>query len=102
MEADFHVINHFTGTAPDSHHTITQLLVKFLMRKKEDGSGDQEIYGKRMLVNAIVKENLGGKTKIVSECKTEADRIRALKEWFGITLTDEEIGAIKGTATELI
>lgn len=101
MEADFHVINHFTGTAPDSHHLVTQLLVKFLRREKEDGSGDQEIYGKRMLVNAVVKENLGGKTKIVEECKTEADRIRVLKEWFGITLTEEEKEAIKGTATEL-
>lgn len=101
MEADFHVINHFTGTAPDSHHTITQLLVKFLRREKEDGTGDQEIYGKRMLVNALVKENLGGKTKIVEECKTEEDRVRVLKEWFGITLTAEEREGIKGSATEL-
>lgn len=101
MEADFHVINHFTGTSPDSHHTITQLLVKFLRRERDDGSGDQEIYGKRMLVNALVKENLGGKTKIVEECKTEEDRIRILKEFFGIILTEEEKTAIKGTATEL-
>lgn len=101
MEADFHVINHFTGTSPDSHHVVTQLLVKFLKREKADASGDYEIYGKRMLVNSVVKENLGGKTQIVEECSTEADRMRALKEWFGMTLTEEEKEAIKGTATEL-
>ena len=101
MEADFHVINHFTGTAPDSHQTVTQLLVKFLRQEKTDGSGDQEIYGKRMLVNEIVKENLGGKTNIVKECRTEEDRIRVLKEWFGITLTTKEREAIRGWATEL-
>jgi arylamine N-acetyltransferase len=101
MEADFHVINHFTGTSPDSHHTVTQLLVKFLRREKQDGSGDQEIYGKRMLVNATVKENLGGKTKIVEECSTETDRVRVLKDWFGITLTQDEVQAITDTPTEI-
>jgi hypothetical protein len=54
-----------------------------------------------MLVNATVKENLGGKTKIVEECSTEADRVRVLKEWFSITLTKDEIHAIRSTATEL-
>ena len=54
-----------------------------------------------MLVNSIVKENLGGKTKIVEECKKEEDRIWVLKEWFGITLTEQEREAIKGWATEL-
>jgi hypothetical protein len=80
MEADFHVVNPFTGTSRDSQHTIMQLLVKFLRNETEEDSGDQEIYGKHMLVNDVVKENLGGRTKIVGECKTAEDRVRAPKK----------------------
>jgi hypothetical protein len=54
-----------------------------------------------MLVNATVKENLGGKTKIVEECSTETDRVRVLKDWFGITLTQDEVQAITDTPTEI-
>ena len=80
MEADFHVVNHFTGTSRDSQRTITQLLVKFPRNETEEGFGDQEICGKHMLVNDAVKENLDGRTKIVGECKTAEDRVRALEK----------------------
>ncbi len=62
---------------------------------------DHEVYGKRMLVNGTVKENLDGKTKVVYECRTEADRIEALKAWFDIELTEEERHSIQGWRTEL-
>ncbi|KAJ4983143.1 hypothetical protein SVAN01_11368 [Stagonosporopsis vannaccii] len=101
MEADFHVVNHFTGTSTDSHQTVNQLVVKFLRREKEDGSGDEEIYGKRMLHNAVVKENLGGKTSVLKVCKSEAERVGVLRESFGMELTEEEREAVKGTATEI-
>jgi hypothetical protein len=48
-----------------------------------------------------VKENLGGKTKVVQECQTEAERVEALKTWFGIRLSEEEINSIRGWHTEL-
>lgn len=73
----------------------------FLRRSSEDAAGGQEIYGKRMLVNGLVKENLGGKTNIVQECQTEAERVEALKKWFGISLSQEEIESIRGWHTEL-
>ena len=75
--------------------------MKFLRRPNEKVPGDEEIYGKRMLVNGTVKENLGGRTKVVQECKTEDERVEALKKWFGIELGQEEIEGIRGFQTEL-
>jgi arylamine N-acetyltransferase len=57
MEADFHNLNWYTGAHPESFQTFTCIIVKFLRRTKEDGG--EEIYGKRMLVDGLVKENLG-------------------------------------------
>ena len=101
LPADFHVMNWYTGSCPESFQTFTVLTVKFLRRPNQDVPGDEEIYGKRMLVNGTVKENLGGRTKIVRECLSEMERIEALKTWFGIRLTDEETKGIQGRVAEL-
>jgi len=53
------------------------------------------------LANGTVKENLGGKSKTVKECKTEEERVHALIEFFGLELTDDEQKAIQGCVTEL-
>jgi len=105
-EADFGVMNCFTGESQESFQTFTMLIVKFLGRRvttengESDNDGDLEIYGKRMLVNGIVKENLGGRTRVVKECQTEVERIQ-VKEYFNISLNKEEIDGIKGWITEL-
>ena len=101
VPADFNVMNWYTGSAPESFRTFTVLIVKFLRRLKEDGSEEEEVYGKRMLVNGVVKENLGGKTTVVQECRTEGERSQALKEWFGMELMAEEGEGINGWGTEL-
>lgn len=54
-----------------------------------------------MLVNGEVKMNTGGKTQVVKVCKTEAERVEALREYFGIELTEEEREGIRGTCTDL-
>lgn len=54
-----------------------------------------------MLVNGEVKRNNGGKTELVMDCQNEEERIEALKEYFNITLTEEEIQGIKGRNVEL-
>ena len=98
---DFEVLNWFTSKSPDSFLTFTVLVVKFLRRhlvnNAKDGGkqkneklkqigriGEAEIYGKVMLINGDVKRNLGGKTELVKMCKTEAERIEALREYFGL------------------
>jgi arylamine N-acetyltransferase len=102
MEADFYNLNWYTGSHPESFQTFTCIIVHFLRRPKVDAEeGEHEIYGKRMLVNGVVKENLGGKTKIVEECKTEEQRLEALQKWFRMTFTEEEKAGIRGWGTEL-
>lgn len=82
--------------------TYMVLVTKFLRRACRTSITGEEIYGKRMLVDGVVKENLGGKTKILKECKTEVERVEALQEYFGIELTDDEKEAISGYKTELV
>jgi arylamine N-acetyltransferase len=101
LPADYHIMNWYTGSHPESFQTFTVLIVKFLRRPREDDPRRQEIYGKRMLVNGTIKENLGGKTKIVHECHSEPERMEALKAWFDIELTEEERCSIDGWKTSL-
>jgi arylamine N-acetyltransferase len=102
MAADWGVVNYWTSTCPDSHQTRTVLVVRFLARQKEGSdTGELEIYGKRMLVNGTVKENMGGKTQLLVNCDTENERVQALRTHFEITLSLNEIESIKGRVTDL-
>jgi hypothetical protein len=108
LPADFGVVNCFTGLSLESSAVTTLCMVKFLRRaaaSREDAQTaedqPQEIFGKRMLVNRLIKENLGGKTKVVQECQSEEERVQALREWFGVELTEEEKLAIRGHMTEI-
>ena len=104
MTQDFDVMNFFTSEGNTFQRT-TVLIVKFLRDTSEGKKGedveDSKIVGKLMLVNGTVKRNLGGKTEIVQVCKNEDERVQALKQWFGITVTDDERQGIKGLVTEL-
>lgn len=108
LPTDFGVVNCFTGVSLESSAITTICVVKFLRRARDDsediqgGKGlHQEIFGKRMLVNDLVKENLGGKTRVIKICRGEEDRVKVLRDLFGIRLTEEEMYAIKGHKTEL-
>jgi arylamine N-acetyltransferase len=93
---DFRVLNWYTSKHLDSPQLSTVLLVRYLRKH-----GENHIHGKTLLVNGTVKQNLGGRTVVILECKTEEERITALKEYFAIKLAEEEIQGIKGTCTEL-
>lgn len=79
--------------------TRTVLIVRFLRGKREDG--EEEIVGKVMLVDGEVKRNDGGKTRVVVSCRTEEERVKALKEYFDIVLTEEEVNGVKGRIVDL-
>ena len=100
-EADYKVMNWFTGHSPDSPQTWGLLVIKFLRRRKQGDENAYEVCGKRILVDGVVKENLGGKTRVVETCASEDDRVAALGRWFGIELTEEERRGIVGWRTEL-
>jgi arylamine N-acetyltransferase len=94
LEAEFSILNYWTSTSPDSFQTTTMLIVKF----QRDGDC---VVGKRMLFNNLVKENSGGKTRLVQTLETEVDRMEALEKWFALILTKEEQESIKGSSLEL-
>ncbi|PSK43676.1 hypothetical protein B9Z65_7190 [Elsinoe australis] len=105
---DLEAANWWVQTHPESFQRKGLLLVKFLREKGGDvvnGEGEGvkqvEVVGKMMLADGVVKMNMGGKTEVVKVCRTEAERIGALKEHFGIWLTDEEREGIRGFETEL-
>ena len=108
LPKDFDVVNCFTGGSLESTAVTSMCVVKFLRREATSHEtstaaeySEQEIFGKRILLNEVVKENLGGKTRVVLECRGEEERVNALKSWFGIELTEEETLAIKGHTTEI-
>ncbi|KAM0354200.1 hypothetical protein ACHAPU_001236 [Fusarium lateritium] len=104
LALDWDVVNWWINTHPNSHQRYNVLTIKFLRRPVEDivsFEGEQEIYGKRMLVNGVVKENLGGKTYVIAKCGSEEKRVEALKTYFQIFLRDEEKKGIKGYLSEL-
>lgn len=116
---DLECANYWVSSHPESFQRKQILVVKFL----RDSSGDTwekgltdatdvcdsdsitipelETVGKIMLAHGVVKRNLGGKTDIVKICRTEEERIEALKEYFGITLSDDQKQGIKGFETAL-
>ncbi len=100
LPADFEVMSYFTSqsTGETNFQTRTVLIVRFLRGEKEE----EGIVGKVMLVNAEVKRNDGGKTKLVMTCKTEEERVKALKEHFGIELAEEDINGVRGRNVELL
>ncbi|KAE8153823.1 arylamine N-acetyltransferase 2 [Aspergillus avenaceus] len=105
FQEDYEVQNWWT--AAKTLHRWTVLLVRFL-REGEPVEFDQRatvngkdatevtIVGKVMLVNDVVKVNMGGKTSVVHTFETEEGRLQALKKYFGITLTETEKGSIRG------
>lgn len=104
MAADWGVINYWTSTSRDCHQTRTVLIVRFLSRSgeaNEEQGGEWEIHGKRMLMNGVIKKNLGKRTHLIKECKNETERTEALRTYFNIALKEDEISSIRGWVTDL-
>lgn len=99
FEQDFAILSYFLSQSPDNHQTYTVLAIRFLRGVGDDGK--TKVVGKVMMNNREVKQNLTGKTELVKVCKTEQERVEILRKMFGIQLTEEEIGAIKGCRAEL-
>lgn len=62
-----------------------------------DDAGEK-IIGDITLINDTVRKNVGKDREVLRECKTEEDRVQALRELFGMELTQEER---KGITPEL-
>ncbi|KAL7941253.1 arylamine N-acetyltransferase 2 [Trichoderma barbatum] len=104
FQEDFEVQNWWASAK--TLHRWTVLAVRFLREGEpikyshQNWKGDCEkeihIVGKVMLVNNLVKLNMGGKTTVIIQFDSERERLSALWEYFGIRLTEEEIRSIRG------
>ncbi|KAK0383167.1 hypothetical protein NLU13_9080 [Sarocladium strictum] len=105
FQEDFEVMNWWA--VEKTVHRRNVIAVRFLRKgdgalfaaakgtKEEEGS-EPEIIGKVMLVNDVIKVNLGGRTEVVRHFQTEEGRVLALDDYFGIRLTEEERRGIDG------
>ncbi|KAJ6091570.1 hypothetical protein N7467_003539 [Penicillium canescens] len=95
FQDDFEVMNRFTSW--DAVQKRSFVVVRFL-RNGEDrglsisegdgvvGDGDVFVVGKVMMVNNVVKLNMGGRTRIVDSFEGDEGRFLALRKWFNVSL----------------
>ncbi|GMG29994.1 unnamed protein product [Aspergillus oryzae var. brunneus] len=94
FQRDFELMSFFTSCHSDCFLTSHLLVVKYLRE------GD-EVYGKIVLDDDKIKKNDGGKNVLLQTCMTERARVEALKDQFGIELTEEEQNGIQGRMSAL-
>lgn len=95
LPADFKVMNHYTSTSRTSFFTYKILVVKVFMG--EDG----DVGGMYIMSDGKVKKRANGVAEDIVACKSEEERVRALKEHFGIELSEVEKGAITGMVSQI-
>jgi arylamine N-acetyltransferase len=95
LPQDFHAMNLQLSADPTSWTTYTVLLTKLLV--KED-----EIEGMLTMFNTFVQRRVGGgEAELLAIVTSEAERVEALKNYFGIVLSEEQISGITGRVTEI-
>lgn len=93
---DFEVMNLSTMSLPQSFFTQALICVRAFL-SEENG----ELEGFLILFHNEVKRRKGGTTEVIQTLKNEKKRVKALKDWFGIVLTEGEQKGIRGFVTEL-
>lgn len=92
---DYEIFNFNTSTNPQSFFVQSLTCMRFIAG--EDG----EIAGTLSLLQNEVRERRGKDLKTLQSLRTEKERVAALKKWFRIELSEEEIAGIVGTPSEI-
>lgn len=95
LPTDYEVMNFWTSRSPKSWFTQVVVAVKYLM------TDDIALVGHLTLLGGELRRRIRGDTRTIQTFKTEAERLAALKEWFGIELEGHEANAIQNMVTEL-
>lgn len=91
---DFEEMNFTVSHSPDSWFTHKIVCMRFIV-----DLASERVLGDLTLFGTLVRERKYGKTSVLQEIKSEADRVEALKKYFGINLSSSEIDGIKGLET---
>jgi arylamine N-acetyltransferase len=95
FQDDFEVVNRFTSW--DAVQKGSYVVVKFVRSGETEGlpliEGEGEganeevcVVGKIMMVNNLIKLNMGGRTRVIDSYEDDEGRFKALKKWFSISL----------------
>lgn len=85
LPQDYEMMSWFTSTHKRSFFTKHVTSTKMVM-----GEAGKNIVGNVTLFEDTFRETIGANKKVVRQCKTEEERVEALKEFFDIELSEEE------------
>lgn len=98
LPQDFEILNYRTSRDPKSWFTYKLVLVRTLI---DDETRTRPV-GTIILTGAKVERRIGtGKKEVLVEAKSEAERVRALEQWFGVVLRPDEVRGIQSMPTEI-
>lgn len=96
MSGDFEVMNLRTMTTPQSFF-VQSVMCMCTILNEESGKP----VGLLILHRDYVKRRMGADSEIIEHLESEEQRVKALAKHFGIVLSPEEQGGIRGLASEL-
>lgn len=85
LPQDYEIMSWYTSTNKSSFFTKYVTCTRMLTDEEREA-----IVGNVTLFGGEIKESVGTNRDVVKDCKTEDERINALKEVFGVELTEEE------------
>lgn len=89
LPQDYEMMSWYTSTHKRSFFTSAVLCTKMLLDEK-----GEEVIGDITLFNEAVRRTVAGERTVVTELKTEPERLQALHNFFGVNLSDEQAAAI--------
>lgn len=89
LPQDYEMMSWFTSTNPRSFFTRYVTCTKMLLDESEEN-----IVGNQTLFVDTIRKQVGSARSVEAECKTEADRVKAIADVFGVVLTEEEVAGL--------
>ncbi|KAJ4137142.1 N-malonyltransferase fdb2 [Fusarium equiseti] len=89
LPQDYEVMSWFTSTNPRSFFTRYVTCTKMIQDEEKE-----VIIGNLTLFKGTIRETIGSDRKVVRDCQSEEERIKALVEIFDVNLTEEEKNGI--------
>lgn len=95
--SDFEVMNLSPMTDPTSFFVKNVVAMRFIL--DEEGA---KVVGLLTLFNNIAKKRMAGENEVVTELKSEEERVQLLQKWFHITLNQRDKKAINGLPSQIV
>ncbi|EDU49784.1 NhoA Arylamine N-acetyltransferase [Pyrenophora tritici-repentis] len=89
LPQDYEIMSWYTSANKRSFFTRYVTSTKMIMDEERE-----VVVGNVTLFGGEVKETIGTDRRVLKDCKTEDERVEALKEIFGVELTEEEKNGI--------